>query len=52
VVDVWLKVLLSLLRLVLGTGRSFKLPPARKYLRWAQWPDDKKTDDKDYGIFS
>jgi hypothetical protein len=34
-VDVWLKVLLSLLRSVLGTGRSFKFPPDRKYLRWA-----------------
>ena len=34
-VDVWLKVLLSLFRLVLGTVRSFKFPPDRKYLRWA-----------------
>jgi hypothetical protein len=33
-VGVWLKVLLSLFRLVLGTGRSFKFPPDRKYLRW------------------
>jgi hypothetical protein len=32
-VDVWFKVLLSLFHLVLGTGRSFKFPPDRKYLR-------------------
>jgi hypothetical protein len=30
---VWLKVLLSLFRSVLGTGRSFKFPPDRKYSR-------------------
>ena len=35
-VDVRLKVLLSLFRSVLGKGRSFKLPPDRKYLRWQQ----------------
>ncbi len=29
-VDVWFKVLLSLLRFVPGTGRSFKFPPDRK----------------------
>jgi hypothetical protein len=33
-VDVWFKVLLSLLRSVCGTGRSFKFPPDRKYSRW------------------
>ena len=32
------KVLLSLIRLVLGTGRSSKFPPDRKYLRYAQGP--------------
>jgi hypothetical protein len=37
-VDVRLKVLLSLFRSVLGKGRSFKLPPDRKYLRYAQAP--------------
>jgi hypothetical protein len=30
--------LLSLFRLVLGTGRSFKFPPDRKYCRYAQAP--------------
>jgi hypothetical protein len=30
------KVLLSLIRLVLGTGRSFKIPPDRKYSRCVQ----------------
>jgi hypothetical protein len=36
--DVWFKVLLSLFRLVSWTGSSFKIPPDRKYSRWAQWP--------------
>jgi hypothetical protein len=35
-VDVQFKVLLSLLHFVCGTGRSFKFPPDRKYLRWRQ----------------
>jgi hypothetical protein len=33
---VWFKVLLSLFRSVLGTGRSFKIPPDRKYSRCVQ----------------
>jgi hypothetical protein len=35
---VYFKVLLSLFRLVLGTGRSFKIPPDRKYSRYAKAP--------------
>jgi hypothetical protein len=36
-VDVWLKILLSLLRFVPGTGRSSKFPPDRKYSRYGQF---------------
>ena len=36
-VDVWFKVLLSLFLSVLGTGRSFKFPPDRKYSRYGQF---------------
>jgi hypothetical protein len=32
--------------------KRFEIPPLVIAKRWAQWPDDKKKDDKDYGISS